>query len=129
MSSKNHVMIILASYISSFWLLFRWEGSNPSPIIDHEIFRSKTEVLVQNKPQWKVTILNDRICTRFQIKLACDGFQAVEDIASSILSVGDDEYHINHEQPLYRITLFMPIYSEIACSWGLGFRAWRPVAV
>ncbi|KAJ6957122.1 hypothetical protein NC653_039140 [Populus alba x Populus x berolinensis] len=47
-------------------------------------------------------ILKDCSCTRFQIKLVCDGFQAVEDIASSILSIGDDGCHINHEQPVYR---------------------------
>jgi len=85
-------------------------------------------VLVQNKPQWEVTIVNDCVCTQVNIKLACDGFQTVEEIDSTILAIGDDGCQINHEQPVYGYQTFnftyswgtqypfMPIYSEIACS-------------
>ncbi|KAB5553368.1 hypothetical protein DKX38_010679 [Salix brachista] len=98
------------------------------PATDLKIFQSQTEVVVQNKPQWKVTIVNDCVCTQVSIKLACDGFQTVEEVDSSILAIGDDGCYVNHEQPVYGHQTFnftyswgtqypfMPIYSEIACS-------------
>ncbi|KAJ6915199.1 hypothetical protein NC651_017245 [Populus alba x Populus x berolinensis] len=98
------------------------------PTTDLKIFQSQTEVLVQNKPQWEVTIVNDCVCTQVNIKLACVGFQTVEEIDSSILAIGDDGCQINHGQPVYGYQTFnftyswgtqypfMPIYSEIACS-------------
>jgi hypothetical protein len=65
----------------------------------------------------------------------------VEEIDSTILAIGDDGCQINHEQPVYGYQTFnftyswgtqypfMPIYSEIACSWGLALRAWRPFSL
>lgn len=49
-----------------------------------------TGAKVQSKPEWKVTVTNDCICTQFNIQLSCSGFQTVEKIDPSILTIGKD---------------------------------------
>ncbi|KAJ6406196.1 hypothetical protein OIU84_009842 [Salix udensis] len=125
----NQDMTALGISCSIFYLSLISQGHcQCHPATDLKIFQSETEVVVQNKPQWKVTIVNDCVCTQVNIKLACDGFQTVEEVDSSILAIGDDGCYVNHEQPVYGHQTFnftyswgtqypfMPIYSESACS-------------
>ncbi|OAY27417.1 uncharacterized protein LOC110604022 [Manihot esculenta] len=124
-------MATLLNFLSAiFFLSLMGQGSGQCyPVTDLKVFQTETGDRVQNKPQWKVTILNDCICSQMGIKLGCNGFHSAEKIDPSMLAKADDSVcHINHEQPLrgfhtFNFTYawdsiypFHPIYSEIACS-------------
>ncbi|KAK9945962.1 hypothetical protein M0R45_011450 [Rubus argutus] len=92
------------------------------------IEQSHTGKSVQNKPEWNVKITNVCSCSLVNIKLSCDGFQTVQDIDPSILSVSGGECLVKNGQPVYanggfNFTYawdtsfsFEPISSQIACS-------------
>jgi hypothetical protein len=50
-----------------------------------QISQSKTGVLIQGKPQWRVTIVNHCNCVQSQITFSCGGFQTAESIDPLIL--------------------------------------------
>ncbi|PRQ26698.1 hypothetical protein RchiOBHm_Chr6g0297461 [Rosa chinensis] len=95
---------------------------------DISIEQSQTGKSVKNKPEWNVTIANGCSCSQLNVKLACDGFQTVEDIDPSILSVSGGECLVKNGQPVYAnggfnffyawdtSFSFNPISSQIACS-------------
>ncbi|KDP33562.1 hypothetical protein JCGZ_07133 [Jatropha curcas] len=124
-------MATILHFISAvFFLTLIGQGNGQCyPLTDLKVFQSKTGGKVGNKEEWKVTIFNDCICTQWNIKLVCNGFQTVKKIDPSMVArAEDDTCRINKKQPLYgfhtfnftyawdQIYPFQPIYSEIACS-------------
>ncbi|OMO78139.1 hypothetical protein CCACVL1_14635 [Corchorus capsularis] len=92
------------------------------------VSQSQTGATVGNKPEFQVTITNGCTCSQSDVKLGCNGFQTVESIPSSVLSVSGGECLVNDGQPLGPgVTIsfkyawdnsfsFSPISSEINCS-------------
>ncbi|KAG7965608.1 hypothetical protein I3843_08G009600 [Carya illinoinensis] len=92
------------------------------------ITQTDTGATIHNKPEWKVTIHNVCPCSVLHLKLACSGFQTVEDIDPSVLSISNGECLVNNGQPIYPSTTFSftyawdtsfpftPLYSDVACS-------------
>ncbi|XP_041022714.1 TPD1 protein homolog 1-like [Juglans microcarpa x Juglans regia] len=92
------------------------------------ITQTDTGATIHNKPEWKVTIHNVCSCAVLHLKLACSGFQTVEDIDPSVLSISNGECLVNNGQPIYPSNTysftyawdtsfpFKPVYSEVACS-------------
>ena len=87
-----------------------------------------TGKMVQNKPEWSVTITNNCICAQLSVKLSCNGFQTVEQIDPSILSKSGSECIVNGGQPIYGNSKFSftyasansfpfnVLFSQVACS-------------
>ncbi|KDP44493.1 hypothetical protein JCGZ_16326 [Jatropha curcas] len=51
------------------------------------ITQSATGVKVGNKPEWKVTVKNNCVCTRTSIAIGCNGFQTTEKLNPSIIAL------------------------------------------
>ncbi|CAJ1972021.1 unnamed protein product [Sphenostylis stenocarpa] len=94
---------------------------------DISISQKQTGVQVQGKPEWTVTVTNNCACVQLNVILKCSGFQSVEKIDSSILSVSSGGCLLNNGLPIYRDAVqfnyasdqqfaFTPISSQIACS-------------
>ncbi|KAL5787275.1 hypothetical protein ACOSP7_004224 [Xanthoceras sorbifolium] len=93
-----------------------------------KIVQQQTGKQVQNKPEWTVTISTGCPCTQLDVKLACDGFQTVEPIASTVLAKSGGECVVNNGQPIFPSKdfsftyawdtsfQFKPLSSQIACS-------------
>ncbi|KAK9945965.1 hypothetical protein M0R45_011453 [Rubus argutus] len=81
-----------------------------------KISQAATGKLVQNKPEWNVTITNNCICSQLGVKISCDGFQTLEKIESSILSKSGSECLVNGGQPIYGNRDFSFTYA-----WGNSF--------
>ncbi|KDP44494.1 hypothetical protein JCGZ_16327 [Jatropha curcas] len=55
------------------------------------ITQAPTGVKVGNKPEWKVTVKNDCLCSRASVALGCTGFQTTEKLNPSIIAVEGDK--------------------------------------
>ncbi|EXB80735.1 hypothetical protein L484_008515 [Morus notabilis] len=105
-------------------------GNCQCAIQDIQIARSRTGELVENKPEWSVTIKNECSCTQLDLHLDCNGYQTVKLVDPSILSISNDGQYclVNNGQPIYAFGSisftyawdtsfpFRPISSQIACS-------------
>nr|XP_011459158.1 PREDICTED: uncharacterized protein At1g05835-like [Fragaria vesca subsp. vesca] len=61
-----------------------------------QVAQTKTGKLVENKPEWKVTITNTcSTCSQLAIQLSCNGFQTVEDVDPSILGPSGGICYLN----------------------------------
>ncbi|KAK9936846.1 hypothetical protein M0R45_013668 [Rubus argutus] len=49
------------------------------------LVQSKTGKLVEDKPEWRVTITKTCTCSQLAIQLGCNGFQTVEDFDPSMM--------------------------------------------
>ncbi|KAL3745465.1 hypothetical protein ACJRO7_014551 [Eucalyptus globulus] len=58
---------------------------------DIEIVQSQTGAIVQQKPEWKVTINKKCDCTIENVNLVCPGFQTIEPIDPSVLQIQGDK--------------------------------------
>ncbi|KAF7837055.1 protein TAPETUM DETERMINANT 1-like [Senna tora] len=93
---------------------------------DVSVSQSKTGATVESKPEWAVTITNKCSCVQLNVALTCQGFQTVENVDASILSVSGDDCLVL--KPIYGpnpVTFkyawdyafpFTPKSSQIACS-------------
>ncbi|KAI9176264.1 hypothetical protein LWI28_000539 [Acer negundo] len=93
-----------------------------------QINQQQTGKQVQSKPEWKVAISTGCPCAQLEVKLACDGFQTVEAIDSSVLAKSSGECLVNNGQPIFPNKDFSFTYawdtsfqfktlsSEVACS-------------
>ncbi|KAI4351416.1 hypothetical protein L6164_005785 [Bauhinia variegata] len=84
---------------------------------------------VEGIPEWNVSLINNCTCVQSQIKLACKGFQTLEPVDPSILSVEGDNCNLINGNPLQPFAsvhfsyawdppfLLLPIHSVISdCS-------------
>ncbi|CAI0403616.1 unnamed protein product, partial [Linum tenue] len=61
-----------------------------------KISQAKTGKVVERKPEWKVSILNDCMCSRFNIQLSCGNFQTIEKIDPWVLDrISDSQCAVN----------------------------------
>ena len=67
-----------------------------SNVSNFVISQAQTGQTIANKPEWSVTIKNDCICTRGDIKLDCNGFQNAENTDPSKLKVEGSQCLINN---------------------------------
>ncbi|KAK2645023.1 hypothetical protein Ddye_020218 [Dipteronia dyeriana] len=93
-----------------------------------QITQQQTGQQVQSKPEWKVAISTGCPCDQLEVKLACDGFQTVEAIDSSVLAKSGGECLVNNGQPIFPNKDFSFTYawdtsfpfktlsSQVACS-------------
>ncbi|XP_028760725.1 protein TAPETUM DETERMINANT 1-like [Neltuma alba] len=118
---------ILATLFLLLGLIAHGKATNCS-LRDISVSQSKTGAIVQNKPEWMVTIENKCTCVQLNLKLKCNGFQTVENIDPSVFQVSSDGLClVNNGQPVYTkpITFkyawdnsfpLTPSSSTIACS-------------
>ncbi|KAH7524616.1 hypothetical protein FEM48_Zijuj06G0138200 [Ziziphus jujuba var. spinosa] len=84
--------------------------------------------MVQDKPEWKVTIKNDCDCSQKLVTLECTGFETVEPVDPSIMSFSGSVCLLINGQPFLNsdpisfnyawdadVTSFNPISSVINC--------------
>lgn len=100
----------------------------PCDLNSIKVAQSRTGKTVQNKPEWKVSITNDCICTQTQVVLDCTGFRTVKPVAGSILSVTGSRCLVNNGQPVLQSQpisftyawdssfSFSPVSSLVSCS-------------
>ncbi|KAK2665788.1 hypothetical protein Ddye_004362 [Dipteronia dyeriana] len=93
-----------------------------------QIQQQQTGQQVQSKPEWKVAISTGCPCDQLEVKLACDGFQTVKAIDSSLLAKSGDECLVNKGEPIFPDEDFSFTYawdtsfpfktlsSQVACS-------------
>ncbi|KAI3442178.1 uncharacterized protein J3R85_001499 [Psidium guajava] len=67
---------------------------------DIEIVQSKTGAVVQQKPEWKVTINKNCPCAILNASLVCPGFQTVEPIDPSVMHKQGDGCLLNRGEPI-----------------------------
>ena len=72
---------------------------------------------VDGKPEWKVTLSTDCICSQTEVKLACAGFQTVEDLPSYIITHEGDTCSLN--QPVHYNE---PVSFTYAWDTSFGFK-------
>ncbi|XP_059639047.1 uncharacterized protein LOC132281351 [Cornus florida] len=60
-----------------------------------------TGVHISNKPEWRVIIANECLCTQSDAKILCAGFQTVEQVDPKIFAKSGDTCVINNEYPIY----------------------------
>ena len=72
---------------------------------------------VDGKPEWKVTLSTDCICSQIEVKLACAGFQTVEDLPSYIITHEGDTCSLN--QPVHYNE---PVSFTYAWDTSFGFK-------
>lgn len=87
-----------------------------------------TGVQIQGKPEYKVTVTNDCICSQSELELQCTGFQSLEGIDPAVLRIDGDKCLLNNGVPLHgseSITFkyawdtkfnLVPLSSQINCS-------------
>ncbi|XP_002527515.2 uncharacterized protein LOC8272276 [Ricinus communis] len=75
------------------------------------ISQSQTGQKIANKTEWNVTIKNDCLCTRGEIKLDCTGFQNAENTDPSVLKVIGNECLINNGGVLHGFESFSFTYA------------------
>ncbi|CAL0306317.1 unnamed protein product [Lupinus luteus] len=95
---------------------------------DLSVSVAKAGSFVQGKPEWKVTIANNCMCKQENVKLNCNGFQTVDTIDPSVLSISGNVCLVNGGKPitsndpftfkyawdyLFQLT---PINSTVACA-------------
>ncbi|KAJ1407309.1 hypothetical protein SESBI_24412 [Sesbania bispinosa] len=113
----------------AFFLVLISQGYSQCFLKDLSIKQFKTGAKVQQKTEWGVTITNNcPICAQKNVQLNCGGFQTVEHIDPSILSVSGNVCLVNGGQPLHGnhpITFkyaweesfpLNPIHSDITCT-------------
>ncbi|XP_044462811.1 TPD1 protein homolog 1-like [Mangifera indica] len=60
----------------------------------------KTGVLVQNKPEWAVTVSNPCRCVVVNLVLSCSGFRSVREISPFVLAKSGDRCLVHNGYPL-----------------------------
>ncbi|KAJ1407308.1 hypothetical protein SESBI_24411 [Sesbania bispinosa] len=111
----------------AFFLVLISQGYSQCSLKDLSIQQYKTGATVQQKTEWGVTITNNCPCVQKNVQLNCGGFQTMEHIDPSILSVSGNVCLVNDGQPIYGNPVTFkyawdesfplnPISSEIACS-------------
>ncbi|KAI5679732.1 hypothetical protein M9H77_00959 [Catharanthus roseus] len=93
-----------------------------------KFIQASTGAKVNGKPEWKVIVKNDCICTQSNIRLSCSGFQTVKLIDPSILTIGKDTCLLLKNDRIYGFREFSFTYawdtqfpfkavsSDISCS-------------
>ncbi|KAG4982673.1 hypothetical protein JHK82_027531 [Glycine max] len=66
------------------------------------IRQSETGNLVNDKPEWKVSISNICVYTQSQVKFNCNRFQTTKDVNPSILSISDDVCLLKNDKGISR---------------------------
>ncbi|KAE9603011.1 hypothetical protein Lalb_Chr12g0205721 [Lupinus albus] len=123
MAATNKIFSILLF----LGLIFQGYGQSCS-LNDLSVSVAKAGSFIQGKPEWEVTIANNCVCKQQNVKLNCTGFQTLELIDPSVLSVSGNVCLVNAGKPiisndpftfkyawdyLFQLT---PINSTIACS-------------
>ncbi|OIV89587.1 hypothetical protein TanjilG_18169 [Lupinus angustifolius] len=122
MAATNEILTIL------LFLCLISQGYGFCSIKDLTVDVAKSGAEIKGKPEWVVTITNKCACVQKDVKLNCKGFNTVEQIDPSILSVSDNVcLVVNNGNPIYRDPITFkyawdtqfplnPIESQIACS-------------
>lgn len=120
------IYIFLENNSHNFFCVLKLANGQCGQTSDWDISQSQTGTQVQNKPEWKVTITNNCLCTRTDLKLNCVGFQTTEEVDPSIVAVNGGNCLINkvfHSQDSVSFTYawdnqfpFLPIDASLACS-------------
>ncbi|XP_061372992.1 uncharacterized protein LOC133315398 [Gastrolobium bilobum] len=103
------------------------QGNSKCYLSDLSIRQSQTGAKLKGKPEWGVTITNNCPCVQKNVMLNCRGFQTIEHINPSVLSVSGNVCLVNGGNSIYRDAITFkyawdqsfplnPISSEIACS-------------
>ncbi|KAL4650829.1 hypothetical protein ACB092_01G115500 [Castanea dentata] len=90
--TMSFILILFLSLISKGFYACSLDNININTI------RSGREI--QGKPEWNVTVINNCNCPQLLIKLSCKGFQTVENVDPSILSIMDDKCLLIRGKPL-----------------------------
>ncbi|KAK7368398.1 hypothetical protein VNO80_10423 [Phaseolus coccineus] len=63
------------------------EGYGKCLLNDISVTQTRTGVIVKGKPEWSVTVTNKCSCAQTNVILNCSGFQSLESIDPSVLTV------------------------------------------
>ncbi|OIV89759.1 hypothetical protein TanjilG_02891 [Lupinus angustifolius] len=78
----------------------------PCYLSNLSVKQTKTEVQIQGKPEWLVTITNNCDCPQSQVILNCYGYKTVEPVDPNILTYSGTDYClINVGQPILKQTV------------------------
>lgn len=77
-------------------------GFNECFLSDVSIRQSRIGVSVEGKQEWSVTITNQCSCPQKNLILNFKGFQSIEHINPSLLTVSSDLCLVNADQPIYK---------------------------
>ncbi|KAL9328840.1 hypothetical protein ACSQ67_003843 [Phaseolus vulgaris] len=105
------------------------EGYGKCLLRDISVTQTRTGVIVNGKPEWSVTITNKCPCAQTNVILNCTGFQSLESIDPSVLTLSHTGFCLlTPAQPInkYGIVSFKytwekqfslnPISSQSSCS-------------
>ncbi|KAL3746529.1 hypothetical protein ACJRO7_015482 [Eucalyptus globulus] len=84
---KYLLAILLLSFIT--------KGLCASSLENITVGTVRTGEIIQGKPQWSVTVINNFACAQSGIKLECAGFQSTEPVNSSIFAKQGDRCLVN----------------------------------
>ncbi|GMI83812.1 hypothetical protein like AT4G32105 [Hibiscus trionum] len=87
-------------FFAALFLALIGQGYCQCSLANVTISQTKTGKTVKSKPEWRVTISNNCVCTQSNLKLSCDGFQTAEAVDSSVMSKSGGECLINDGQPI-----------------------------
>ncbi|KAK7318986.1 hypothetical protein RJT34_03696 [Clitoria ternatea] len=93
------------------------QGYSQCSLKDISVSQQRTGVMVQGKPEWKVTVTNKCACGQKNVILNCDGFQTVEPLNPLILTV-------SNPGPYCLVTPGYPIYRDPVTfnyAWDVSF--------
>ncbi|XP_030548356.1 uncharacterized protein LOC115753733 [Rhodamnia argentea] len=109
---KSSLAILLLSFITKA-LQLQYVDSCPSDSLFLFEFRAvrmlfghihrrnvRTGRIVQDKPEWKVTVINNCTCAQSGIKLKCAGFQSTEPVDPSMFAKQGDRCLLNSGKAL-----------------------------
>ncbi|KAG4990934.1 hypothetical protein AAZX31_09G080900 [Glycine max] len=110
-----------------FFLVLISQGYSQCFVSDISVRQSKTGVIVEGKQEWSVIITNKCPCPQKNVILNCKGFNSIERINPSLLTVSSDLCLLNAGQPIYKNVIkfkyvwdhqfpLNPISSVIFCS-------------
>ncbi|KAK7393088.1 hypothetical protein VNO78_21540 [Psophocarpus tetragonolobus] len=114
--------------ISILFLNLIMKGSCYCNLNNINIGTTRSGRQIQGKPEWNVVVKNNCNCTQSQIRLNCKGFQTLENVSPSILSVQGDICLLINGNPLNPFTTvsfsyvwdlpfaFIPSTSHTTCS-------------
>ncbi|KAL2545217.1 Beta-1 [Forsythia ovata] len=87
----------------------------PATLIDLKVNQVRTGAKIGNKPEWKVTIANNCLCTFLEVTLLCSGFDSAEitkPSTNNISKSGPKSCLLNSGQPIYGGKTFTFTYAS-----------------